>query len=259
MGDALRIFIKITYSIILTLLLLGCKQGDESKDSLQDQITDSLQDQINAYQSRPNVFVHDGSTGGAYGIGEGWSVEISSPVYETYTKNIVVQEGSEEVVSSAKYKWVKEDSEDLNIYPKVETKIVIIPPQHETVTLTIEFEPMRIEYYLSEPVYNSSGTLETAGVVKSRDIPAITKRVSRRVVKTPVRIEERPVARRKGYVRVLKKPVTISSRTIPAVFKPVTISRVKYPQRFVIKRPDGEIAHIFDTVEDFTAFTDNLK
>ncbi len=247
----MRIFIKITNSIILTLLLLGCQQSDESADSLQDKIS--------AYQSQTPAFVHDGSTGGAYGIGVLWSLEIAPPIYETYTENSIVQEGSEEIIISAKYKWVKEDSEVLETYPKVETKFVSIPAQFETITEVIEVKPARIEYYLTDPTYNPDGTLKTAGTVKSRDIRAVKKRVSRRVVKTPARIEERPVARRDGYIRILKKPMTVQKRIIPGVFGTITKSRVKYPQRFVIKRSDGEIAHIFDTVEDFTAFTDSLK
>lgn len=237
--------------MILTLLLLGCKQNDEPKDALQDK--------IRAYQSQSSAFIHDGSTGGAYGIGQLWSLKILPHTYETYTENIAIQESSEEISLSAKYEWVKEGSKALETYPKVETKFVVIPAQYETVTERIEVKPARVEYYITEPIYNPNGTLKIAGTVKSRNIQAEKKRVSRRVVKSPARVEERPVARRNGYVRILKKPATIKSRNIPAVVKTITKSRVRHPQRLVILRPDGEIAHIFDTIEDFTAFTDNLK
>ena len=90
------------------------------------------------------------------------------------------------------------------------------------------------------------------------------KNISRRVIKVPARSEERvipnvPLVRRDGYVRIVITPAITKPRNVPDVTRTVTRKRMKHPQRFAIKRPNGEIAHVFNKYEDLQAFVDSLN
>ena len=98
------------------------------------------------------------------------------PVFETYTETVVVQEAS--------------------------TELVTIPATYETVKETIVVQEASTELVtIPATAYSPARTTE-------RTIPAITKQISRRVVRTPASTQE---------------------RTIPAVTKTETRRRVKTP------------------------------
>jgi len=257
MGDnALQIFIGLAQLAVCALLLLGCSESVELREPLQEKNS--------VTQSQSPTFWHDGSIGGAYGIGEGWALEILPPKYETFTEYVVVQEGNELVTIPATFEWVKETSEILKTNAKQVVEIVTIPAKYETVTAPEEVKPAQTEYYLAEPVYDSTGTLKSPGAIKGRHVPAVMKNVTRRVIKVPARSEERvipnvPLVRRDGYVRIVKTPAITKPRNVPDVTKTVTRRRVKHSQRLIVRHPNGEIAHIFDKYENLTAFVDSLN
>lgn len=216
-------------------------------------------------QSQTPILWHDGSKGGEYGIGEGWSIDFLPPTYETFTEKQIIQQSGELLTIPATFEWIKEDSEVLK-KPKVVTKIVTIPAQYEIITEEVMVIKASAEYYFTEAIFNLDGTLKKPRTVKQRHIPAQMKNVSRRVVKVPARTVERTVTaplkvfeRRNGYVRVVKTPARTIERDIPDVFRTETKKREKHPLRFAIKNPDGDLAHIFDTFEGLTAFTESFK
>lgn len=252
----MQIFIGLAQIAVCALVLMGCSQSVEFNEPLQEKNS--------VTQSQITALWHDGSTGGTYGIGEGWSLEILPPTYETFTENLIVTEGIELVTIPATFEWVKETSEILKANAKQVVEIVTIPAEYETVTAPEEVKPAQIEYYLAEPVYDSTGTLEALGGIKRRHVPAVMKNVTRRVLKVPGRSVERvipnvPLLRRDGYVRIVKTPARTLPRDVPDVTKAVTRKRVKHLQRFAVKRPNGEIAHVIDKYEDLTVFLDSLN
>jgi len=204
---------------------------------------------------------HDGTKGGIYGIGEGWSIEILRPEYEWVTETTVVHESRPLISVPAEYEWVEDESEDLSGDPVMISTLITLPAEYEAVTDTITVEREKTEYYLTKAIYNSDGTIKTAKIVKPRIIPAVTKEETRQVVIVPERTVERtvPLERRKGYRRVVKLPARTMEDTTP--FPTQTKSRKIQirPWRFVIKNPDKQTAYIFDDFGDFTVFMDSLK
>jgi len=253
----MQIFIGLAQLAVCALLLLGCSQSVQSNETLQEKNS--------VTHSQTSALWHDGSTGGAYGIGEGWIIEILPAEYETFIESIILPQMSTELLTiPATFKWVDEDSEAFKTYQKNVIEVVTIPAKYEIITTNEEVRPARTEYYLAKPIHDSIGTVKTLGTIKERHVPPVTKDVSRRVVKVPARSEERvipnvPIVRRDGYVRIVKTPAKIMPRDLPDLVKTETRKRMKFPQRFAVKRPDGEIAHVFDKYEDLTAFVNSFN
>jgi len=183
----LRIFIKLAQPTLFALALMGCAHSVEPKAPNQTKIVIT--------QKFESALWHDGTIGGIYGIGEGWSIEILRPEYE----------------------WVEDESEDLSGDPVMISTLITLPAEYEAVTDTITVEREKTEYYLTKAIYNSDGTIKTAKIVKPRIIPAVTKEETRQVVIVPERTVERtvPLERRKGYRRVVKLPDRTMEDTTP--------------------------------------------
>lgn len=206
---------------------------------------------------------HDGSEGGVYGIGEGWSIDLLPAKYENITETLKVGDPISPPLKTIppEYEWIKEDSEDLNGEAVMTLTFVTLPAEYETVTETVIVEAAKTKYYLSDTIYNSEGRVVTPRRVKRWLIPAVTEERERRVVKTPERTVERiiPLDKRKGYRRVVKTPARTVEVKLPSISRTITSKVEAQPWRFIIKNPDGQIAHSFDDFEALTAFTDSLK
>jgi hypothetical protein len=208
---------------------------------------------------------HDGSKGGTYGIGEGWSIELLPADYVTVLGEITVSPpaGGIELISiPAEYEWIKDHNEDLTGEPIMTHQLVTIPAEYETMTETVVVKPENTDYYLTDATYNTDGSINTPKIVKARHRPAETRQEERRVVKVPKRTVERmvPLERRRGYRRVVKIPARTMEDT-SYFFGPLYEYRTvkAQPWRFLIKRPSGVIVHVFDSFEDLTAFIDSLN
>ena len=251
----MRILIKFTQPTLFALLLIGVAQCVHAAEPPPQKDTSHISGLASW---------HDGSKGGAYGIGEGWSIEIIPAVYETLTEVIIVHGMTPLILLPAEYEWVRDTGQDFSDQPETLTELVTIPAEYETITEIIVSEPARTEYYLTEPVYMLDGTVITPAAVKAQNIPAVTKEEPRRVVRTAERTETRtipnsPLERINGNVRVVKTPVRVVEGETLNPPETITRKAVKLPARFVVKRADGEITHVFDKFEDLTAFVDSLK
>lgn len=252
----MRIFIRLAELALCPLIMMGPTQSVVAQEPTILQKDPSRVSDFTSW--------HDGSIGGAYGIGAGWSLEILPPTYEKFEEKLVFQEGHELITIPPTFEWVKEDSETFKTHQRTVTEIITFPATYESITAPEEVKPARTEYSLGAPVYDSTGTLETSGAIKAHNVPAVMKNISRRVIKVPARSEERvipnvPLVRRDGYVRIVKTPAITKPRDVPVVVKTVTRKRVKHPQSFAVKSPNGEVAHIFRKFEDLTAFVDSLN
>jgi len=248
---------KIGQQTIFALLLIGCTHNVAPVEVLAI-------DPINTQTPNP-YFWHDGSTGGEYGIGDGWSIELLPADYGTELQGFTVgppAAGNPFIPIPAEYEWVKDDTEDLSGDPIMVEKLITVPAEYMTVTETIVVRPAATEYYLSEADYNADGGLNTPITVKRRNMPTQTKQVERQVVKRPERTEWRtvPLERRKGYRRVLKTAAGYTEDT-SAYHGPYYLPKVieTNPWRFLIKKPNAGIVHVFDKYEDLTAFIDSFK
>ena len=244
----MRKFINIIANFTLTTFLLACAHQPES---------------ARIVKSTTSYDWHDGSKGGTYGIGEGWSVEILPPTNETVTETVKFHNENLGLVTvPAQYEWIRDDSEDLSGEPVIVSTLVTLPAEYKTVIDTYIVEKAKTEYSLSEAVYNSKGVIVTPRQVKQRVIPAVKEQRERRVLKTPERTVERmiPVERRKGYRYVVKIPASTIENPAPSTEEKTETRRVmSQPWTFIIKNPDGKRAHSFDDFDDLTVFTDSLK
>jgi len=229
--DALSIFTKIAQSTVCALLLMGCSHTGQPKEAHQVK--------TNIAQTPDNALWHDGSRGGAYGIGKDWSIELLPPEYETIFDVVTLGHPRDNslITIPAEYEWVKDNSADGE--PEMALKLVVIPAEYMTVTDTIIVEPESTEYYLSDASYNTDGSINTPKTVKLRSVPAVTRERERQVVKTPARTVERmvPLETRKGFRQVVKTPS--STRERPWFVGPLYMPKVveAQPWRFLIKHP----------------------
>lgn len=206
---------------------------------------------------------HDGTKGGLYGIGDDWSIELSAAQYGYETQTYLTGEHHHHQafkIIPAEYEWVKDDTEDLN--GEIETVLVSIPAEYMTVTETIASELAKTEYYFQDAKYDSNGSILKPKTIGFRKIPAVTKEVTRRVVKSPSKTEERlvPLERKRGFKRIVKTPYKVVAvagavTQYPSINVPIQIQ----PWKFIIKSPNGQIVHSFEDFKDLTIFIDSLK
>ena len=70
-----------------------------------------------------------------------------------------------------------------------------------------------------------------------RVVPAVTKQVERRVIKTPARTQE---------------------KVIPGVTKEVQVKKLVRPQTFYLRNEDGKIVREFASLDEFEQYKSNL-
>ncbi len=250
----MRSFIKVTQPIIFALVLIGCAHSVPATEPVQDKtITKVIPDSIP---------LHDGSTGGDYGIGEGWSIEILPAEFETVFDVVTLGHPADTslIHIPAEYEWVRDESADTD-EPIMVKKLDTIPAEYMTITETIVIEPEQNGYYLTEATYTAYGNIIAPKTVKQKVIPAKVKQEERRVVKTPARTVERmvPVERRKRYRRVVKTPAHAKERRwfVGPYYSPRIVE--VQPWRFLIKTPDGSVLYVIDDFDVLTSFVDRFK
>ena len=197
--------------------------------------------------------------------------------YETVTEEVVVQEASTELVTvPPTYEWVD------GIVPGSSTEFVATPPVYETIAETVVTQEASTELVSVPSVYNADGSMRTPASTIERTIPAITKQVTRRVVKTPASTTERVVPNviKDGRTRVqktagrtierprppvtkmetrrkVKVPAVTEQRMMPATTKEVTRRKQTRAQRYVIRNRDGKIVREFASQDEFAKYQNN--
>jgi len=141
-------------------------------------------------------------------------------VYETVQEAVTVQEASTELVTIPP---VWETVTETIVVQDASTELVTVPAEYQTVTETIVIQPQSVTY---------SGGREHV-------IPAVTKQVNRRVVKTPARTVERvvPAVTQQIQKRVIKTPASTQERVVPPVTKMETRRVVKVPAQTIEQAP----------------------
>ena len=156
------------------------------------------------------------------------------PVFETVTETIVVQPKSVTYeVIPGKFEWV--DGE----IPGESIEYVEIPPEYETIEESIVVQEASTELISVPPAYETladgSRVVKMPASTTERVIPAVTKMETRRVIKTPARVEEVTVSNKieDGRTLVMVEPPRTVEKTVPAITKTVERRVVKTPARTV--------------------------
>lgn len=159
------------------------------------------------------------------------TVLVSVPAeYETVTETIIVQPQSVTYeVIPGKFEWV--DGE----IPGESVEYVEIPAQYETVEETIVVQEASTELVTVPVAYETladgSRVVKMPASTRERVLPAVTTTETRRVLKTPARVEEVTVSNKiedgKTFIMV-ESPRTVE-KTIPAITKTISRRVVKTP------------------------------
>lgn len=207
---------------------------------------------------------HDGSKGGLYGIGEGWSIDVLPAEFETLTETWNIG-GKGHFASVPYYEptvhgWERDESVVCPHKPKTVEKLVSIPATYKTIVEARLITPARTEYELIPPTFHLDKTLKTQGWVERRNIKAVTEPVKRRIVVTPeyTVVKLVPVECRDNYRRVVISEGYMWERD-ETRSEVRTRQSIKYPVSFIIKNPDGDIAFTFDDYDTFKTFMGTLK
>ena len=71
------------------------------------------------------------------------------------------------------------------------TEWVVVPATFESITETVIVQEAYTDVKITPIIYNSNGSVKTAAKAKMIEIPAVSKQVTRRVIKTPSKIVQR--------------------------------------------------------------------
>jgi len=202
----MQTLIKIIVATALSIPLLGCANTPSSKDTPQ-----SVQNALQATPANPlpDYPWHDGSKGGFFGVGNGWSIEILHAEYKSVVETYVSSEQRELTLIPAKYEWIKDETVGPQGEPEMARQLVTIPATYMTVTESIVMAPAKIEYDLTEPIFNADRTLKTPAIVNQRHVKAVIEQKDRRVVDKPKQTLERILGQLKWqpfYVKSKQDP-----------------------------------------------------
>ena len=110
---------------------------------------------------------------------------------------------------------------------------VVVPATFESITETVIVQEAYTDVEVTPIIYNSDGSVKTAAKAKMIEIPAVSKQVTRRVMKTPSKIVQRIV------------PNTCSFRMK---------RRLKKSTAYQIKDKSGTTINHFENPESFAEY-----
>lgn len=156
-----------------------------------------------------------------------WSV--AQQVNDTHSSEFM-DIGNELVLEiiPAKYETVLDESR--NPYS---LEWIIIPVTFKTITKTKIVVPSHKDVEIVPPIYNSEGSILVFAKALIKEMPAITKQVSRRVV---------------------DKPSQVVQRKVPTLIKTETNRRLIKPKSYKIKDKSGVTLNHFENVESLAEY-----
>lgn len=162
---------------------------------------------------------------------KGWTLKVIPPEYKTIIENVVLPNMTNGFVTiPPEYKWVDGEIEGYDVYEPLPHTITK-PPVYMTIIETEIVQEAYIRLNVIPVVINDKGEVIEPMKVEEEHVPAVTKEVHRRVIKTPAQpIEPAEYAKiieslktpyliENGRTRILVKQAQIIDREIPAVTK----------------------------------------
>lgn len=134
-------------------------------------------------------------------------------------------------ITPAKYENVTDNTRCLELHNAIEW--VVIPATFETITETRVVQAGYTDVEIEPPVYNFDGSIQVSAKAKMIEVPAATKQVTRRVVKTPSRVVQ---------------------RTQPAICGPEMRRKQLKSKSYKIKDKSGITVNHFENAESFADY-----
>ena len=131
----------------------------------------------------------------------------------------------------AEYVTVSDNTRCLKLSNSIEW--VTIPATYETVTETVIVQAGYTDVDVSPPVYNFDGSIQLFAKAQIKEIPAVTKQVTLRKVKTPARMVQ---------------------RTQPVICTPQTRRKLLKSKSYKIKDKSGITLNHFENAESFAEY-----
>ena len=239
-------FIKIALTCVFAVLSSACTHS-----SHKTQVTVQEVNSAETLQSYP---WHDGSTGGAYGIGEGWSFEILDAEYKDVVEPRFFTPPKKLVIIPAEYEWVMGTITGPNVIESPRIELAVIPPGPlETVRETYVKKPTKPKYSLLPPEYSADGKLVRKAAIVEHEFITQTATKEYRLLTRSERIQRKRIKfePREGYTLLEIKPAEV--KEIPRPKKDRTIPKWEEirPMRVVIINPSGDIVQTFNNFDFF--------
>lgn len=164
------------------------------------------------------------------------SVKVIPAKYGYETKRVVLREATEEMdVTPAKYGY---KTEKVLVSPPI-TELRSVPAVYKTETQTIVVKPATTEWKKGTPTngaISSKVDAATGEVMCLVEVPAVTRKVSKRVLVTPATTKEvvvQPAQYKSVRTRVMTEAPKTITRKIPAKYGTVKVKKVIQPARSV--------------------------
>ena len=239
-------FTKMTLICIFTLLVSACTHNSQKH---QESVQESKPS-----ETLPSYAWHDGSTGGAYGIGEGWIFEVLDAEYKDVVEPRFFTPPKKLVIIPAEYEWVKGTVNGPNVIESPRIELAVIPPGPlETVRETYVKKPTKPKYSLLPPEYSADGKLVRKAAIVEHEFITQTATKEYRLLTRSERIQRLHIKfePREGYTLLETKPAEI--KEIPRPQQDTTIPKWEevQPMRVVIINPSGDTVHIFNNYDFF--------
>lgn len=147
------------------------------------------------------------------------------------TETVEIGNGLFVDILPAKFKTMVSDDPG----PSSEPDWVIIPATYETIIETIIIQEAYKDVEIFPPTYALNGSMTTPAIAILQEVPAITKQIERRVVKTPSRVVK---------------------RVIPHLYHPPIIRRKIEDEIYIVKDSKGKELQRF---KEASAFADYMN
>jgi len=152
--------------IFLTVMFTACKDSNSKNRAAID---------------TPNV---SPSSHREISLPKGWTISVISPQYKTVQEVVTYEPPVDLVAIPAKFKWVDGEIEGFTVHHPL-PPVIMKPPIYETVTETLVVQKAYTTVSIKPETLNTDGSIIENLKVIEEHVPAVTKQVSRRVIKTP--------------------------------------------------------------------------
>jgi len=117
--------------------------------------------------------------------------------------------------------------------PPPQPEWIIIPATYENIPETVTVQAAYTDIDIVPPVYNPDGSMQSPVRAALKEVPAVTREITRRVVKTPSRVEK---------------------RVIPDMYHPPLVRKRIKAKSYIIRDQSGAELHRYDNAEELAHF-----
>lgn len=195
---------------------------------------------------------------------EGWTLKVIPPEYKTVHEQVVVTEGVEWVTIPPEYKWIDGEIEGYDLHEPLPNRLKK-PPVYENVVDIITVQDAYTRLSVIPPLMNDKGSVINPMRVVEEHVPAITKNVTRRVIKTPaepldpaeytklIESMKTPHLIENGRTRILVKSAQILEREKPVVTKTKTRQMRIQNETYALYHEYGELVAVVKNFDELMA------